>query len=123
MSWQSLLAQARSNVKEIPVSRPLPTIVPDESRSFVSVTSPLVHRCPYKHEVDYGTVEIEWACVEATIELHSLAAYLGSWGDVEISHEALTRTIENQLDTLDGLWIRSVRTSFRTAGMNVIVER
>lgn len=122
MSWQTLLAQARSNIKEIPVPA-RPALVPDTSRSTVTVTSPLVHRCPHKDEVDYGRITIEWNCLETTIELHSLAAYLGSWGAARISHEDLTRKIENELDALDGVEILSVRTEWKTAGMDVVVER
>jgi NADPH-dependent 7-cyano-7-deazaguanine reductase QueF len=98
-------------------------IVPDETRTRVTVTGPLVHRCPHVEEVDAGTVEVSWVCAEATVELHALAAYLASWEGQKISHEELTEQVCRDLEALDGIEGVSVATTWRTAGLAVRVEQ
>lgn len=96
-------------------------LVPDTSDAEVAVTGSLVHRCPHVQEVDTGTVTITWRCREMTVELHSLVAYLASWADQAISHEEITAQIEKDLDSLDGIAVQSVTSSWRTAGLAVTV--
>ncbi len=98
-------------------------IVPDDTQSRVTVTGPLVHRCPHVEEVDAGTVEVSWRCADATIELHSLAAYLASWEGQRVSHEELTAQIAADLEQLDGIEDVSVVSRWRTAGLAVTIEQ
>lgn len=97
--------------------------VPDETGSRVTVTGPLVHRCPHVPEVDAGTVTVSWVCAELTVELHSLAAYLASWADQEVSHEEITRQILVDLEAIDGIDLVAVTTAWKTAGLAVRIEQ
>lgn len=98
-------------------------LIPDTTNTRVTVTGQLVHECPHVPEVDAGTAEIAWRCVEATIELHSLVAYLASWQGQPISHEEITAQIGRDLEQLDGVDDVSVTTAWRTAGLAVRVEQ
>jgi NADPH-dependent 7-cyano-7-deazaguanine reductase QueF len=97
-------------------------LVAVDSTAEVTVTSPLVHRCPFVPEVDTGTVTITWRCEMNTVELHSLAAYLASWADQTISSEEITEQIMRDLEQqLDGIQAVSVGTAWETAGMKVSI--
>jgi NADPH-dependent 7-cyano-7-deazaguanine reductase QueF len=98
-------------------------LVPDTTRTRVTVSGPLVHRCPHVPEVDAGEVSVSWVCATMTVELHSLAAYLASWADQAISHEELTEQVCRDLEQLDGIEGVSVLTRWRTAGFAVTVEQ
>ncbi len=79
----------------------------------------LAHLCPFKDEVDRGEVKIEWVTGEGTIELHSLAEWLGSWATVRVSHEQLTRGIVDSLSALDGITVTRVTSHWVTGGGDV----
>lgn len=100
-----------------------PALVPEESTARVAVEGPLRHMCPHVAEVDDGTVRIEWTCAGQTLELHSLAAYLGSFADERISHEELTRQLRDELAGLHGIADVTVATTWHTAGLAVQVRR
>jgi len=89
------------------------------SAGQMEVHAPLVHRCPFRDEVDAGGVAIVWEVETHTFELHSLRAYLDGWRDVSISHEDLTETIRGALADYPGLTVRSVTTAWDTAGMEI----
>lgn len=95
---------------------------PCASRVTMTATFPLVHRCPFVPEVDEGTAEITWTTASATLELHGLAAWLDSFCEEEISHEALTAHIADHLGTFDGIADVQVVTRWTTAGAEVVVR-
>lgn len=95
--------------------------VHDLTGTRIQVTGPLVHRCPHVPEVDAGTVTVSWECRELTVELHSLAAYLASWQDQEVSHEEVTAQIRADFEQIDGIDDVSVTSSWVTAGLAVRV--
>lgn len=102
----------------VPRSRQ-PQIVACSVGAMVSITSPIAHHCPFKDEIDEGTVVLAWWTDEGqTIELHSLAAYLAEWRTAELSHEDLTDRIGHDLTAL-GVEVVSVETIWETAGMEV----
>jgi NADPH-dependent 7-cyano-7-deazaguanine reductase QueF len=98
--------------------------VPVETNVDVSITAPIQHLCPFVNEVDNGTVTIGWATHGWTFELHSLRDYLGTFADREISHEALTQEIRDELSGhhWHGILRVSVSSEWRTAGMRVGVQ-
>jgi NADPH-dependent 7-cyano-7-deazaguanine reductase QueF len=81
----------------------------------------MAHLCPIKDELDEGYVTVSWTCSGRTLELHSLAQWLGSFTGVRITHEDLVGHIATTLtDAADG-GVVSIEVSFagRTAGMHV----
>lgn len=96
------------------------TTVPVDARDeIVTATGPIRHMCPFRHEVDEGTVSVSWRVNGATFELHDLAEYLTSFRDLTISHEELTARIYAHL----GGWAVNVTTRWVTAGLEVTVSR
>lgn len=93
-----------------------------EARTTVTYTGPLVHRCPYADETDHGTVTITWFTDGATLELHGLAAWLRTWGDVTTSHETLTDRIRSCLADQPRIAEVTVQTGWSTAGAEVVVR-
>lgn len=89
----------------------------------VTVISTVRHLCPFKTEVDHGTVRISWSTtLGQTVELHALAALLRRYDDTEISHEQWTAEVAAAIETgaeVDGL---VVETEWITAGLNVRVS-
>lgn len=66
----------------------------------VTATFPVTHRCPFRDELDEGTVTVSWTTTHhLTIELHSLAAYLTEFRDLAISHEDLTARLLDDLQS------------------------
>jgi len=101
-----------------------PELVKVGSTATVTAQSAIKHLCPFKDEVDIGTIAISWACRGFTIELHSLASYLNSYAENAISHEDLVAMVAADLQTLgDGITVRSVTVRFTTAGIDVEVSR
>jgi NADPH-dependent 7-cyano-7-deazaguanine reductase QueF len=96
-----------------------PVLTVTASAGHMEVHAPLVHRCPFRDEVDAGGVAIRWEVDTRTFELHSLRAYLDTWRDVVISHEDLTETLRVQLSGHPGLTLLSITTAWDTAGMEV----
>lgn len=98
----------------------LPILVPVASTATVTATAPIRHLCPFADEADAGTVTITWMCNGATVELHSLAGFLGSFADTVISHEELTAVITEALRAAgDGITVTGVSVRFTTAGIDV----
>jgi NADPH-dependent 7-cyano-7-deazaguanine reductase QueF len=81
-------------------------------------SGPIRHLCPYVDEIDEGVVTIGWRTdyVE-TFELHSLRAYLDTFADVQISHEALVNQIKDDLEARIGRGV-TVSGKFTTAGLD-----
>lgn len=101
-----------------------PGLVPTDAAVTVTATAPIRHLCPFKDELDQGTVTIVWDCNGHTIELHSLAAYLDGFYAEKISHETLVDEIFYALYGLTPLIeIQSVTARFTTAGIGVEVHR
>lgn len=98
-----------------------PAVVPEDAPARLTASGPLRHLCPHVEEVDDGTVEIGWTCAGSTLELHSLAAYLDGFAAARISHEHLTRAIQEDLAGLYGIAAVTVTTSWSTAGLGVRV--
>lgn len=81
----------------------------------VVVTSPITHLCPFRDEIDHGTVEFTFN--GKAPELHRLAAVLGDYANEAISHESLTAQL--------GLFYpeaASIVTHWITAGCQVEVR-
>jgi NADPH-dependent 7-cyano-7-deazaguanine reductase QueF len=88
----------------------------------MTITSPIIHLCPFKDEVDTGSITVSWETHHGTIELHSLRAFFDSYAESEISHEGLTDTIRRELNRIPSIKALSVATSWNTAGMSVAVS-
>ena len=86
----------------------------------MAVTSPIVHLCPFKDEIDNGQITVTWQTLNGTIELHSLRAYFDSFAASEISHESLTDTIRRELNRIPSIKALDVTTNWTTAGMEVV---
>lgn len=101
-----------------------PELVAADDTVTVTAHAQVKHLCPFKEEIDTGTVTIVWTCNGFTIELHSLADYLTAFTTQPISHEDLTALIAADLQTVGrGITINSVTTRFTTAGLTVEVSR
>jgi NADPH-dependent 7-cyano-7-deazaguanine reductase QueF len=86
----------------------------------VTVEAPATKRCPFKDEIDTGTVTVVWNSEGKTLELHSLREYLDAFVDVKMSHEDFTAVVTAQLADLLGdiqVW-----SEWETAGMKVRVD-
>jgi NADPH-dependent 7-cyano-7-deazaguanine reductase QueF len=88
----------------------------------MAISSPIRHLCPVVNEVDNGTVRIAWTTDGDTLELHSLAAYIGNFEGVTISHEELADAIHSDLSYPEGIAAVRVALDFETAGMAVTAE-
>lgn len=105
----------------------LPELVPVASTAAVTISSPIRHLCPFTDEADAGTVTITWTCRGATLELHSLAAWLDSFADQTISHEELPAAVADGLRTaaaeshpaFGDIVVTAVTARFTTAGIDV----
>lgn len=87
----------------------------------VVVVGPLTHRCPYRDEVDEGTVRIEWSTAGSTFELHALRDYLDQWATRKVSHEEIAVAIRDDLD-VPGVENLIVVVDYPTAGFGVRVR-
>ena len=75
--------------------------------------------CPYKNEVDLGSVEFTFDITEGDgPELHELAATLAEFPDWSVSHEGFTRSL---FDTWSTAGLVRVETTWTTAGLDVTV--
>lgn len=99
-----------------------PTVVPEETPARVTVTAGVTHLCPHRDETDIGWVTISWRCDGATVELHSLRAWLDSYSTRRDSHEAIAGDIAGALAALDGIADVQIIGRFHTAGLEVTVE-
>lgn len=91
-------------------------------RVTVTVTAPLIHVCPFRDEVDEGTIAITWTTAGYTIELHALYAWLCLFDETAISHEELTDHIVTILALRPGISDVSAVSSWDTASMLVEVR-
>lgn len=98
-----------------------PAAVPCPDQVTITVAADLTHRCPFVPEVDHGTATITWTTAGATVELHSLAAWLDGFRDETLSHEAITRRIQEALAALPGVTDVHVTTRWVTAQLAVEV--
>lgn len=88
----------------------------------VTVQADAQHRCPFKDELDRGTVVVEWTTAHGeTLELHKLAALIARHVDVEISHEQWTAELMNAIR--EGAQVADLRvvSSWVTGGLLVEV--
>lgn len=85
----------------------------------VTAVGNLRHRCPHRNEIDRGRVAITWRVSGQSYELHSLAEYLRSFADAELSHEQITDRISHDLSVTDGIELVSVESTWDTAGLEV----
>lgn len=85
----------------------------------VTTSGPLTHLCPFRDEVDHGSITLVWRCAGATLELHTLRDYLTSWELCTLSHEEITDRIRHDLSVVVGIELLSVETTWHTAGMEV----
>jgi NADPH-dependent 7-cyano-7-deazaguanine reductase QueF len=100
------------------------TIEVIESLGIVTIRASCAHLCPFKDEVDYGTVTVTTKVPYRGVEIHSWVAYLESWDDTKISHEFLTAEIGKALvqvlnATVDEVLVVSEWT---TAGADITVR-
>lgn len=89
----------------------------------LSVTAEARHLCPFKDEVDQGTVTLEWTTAHGeTVELHALAALIDRFAGVEISHEQWTAELVGAVSR--GVRVAGLRvvSSWVTGGLTVEVE-
>lgn len=94
---------------------------PDAVR--VTVVSSARHRCPFKDEVDFGTVRIEWTTSRGeTIELHTLAALIAANADTEVSHERWTADLASTISADADVEALVVTSQWTTAGIAVSVR-
>ena len=96
--------------------------VPCDNYVTVTAFGPLRHMCPYKDEIDNGTVTITWRPDGETFELHALAEYLRGYEHSPVSHETITDRIQHDLSMITAVAAVRVETSWQTAGFRVRVE-
>jgi NADPH-dependent 7-cyano-7-deazaguanine reductase QueF len=99
-----------------------PTVVPERAPVRVTVTAGVIHLCPHRDETDMGRVMISWRCDGATVELHSLRAWLDGYSTRRDSHETIASDIAGALAGLEGIADVRVTGRFHTAGLEVTVE-
>jgi NADPH-dependent 7-cyano-7-deazaguanine reductase QueF len=78
----------------------------------VTIVASITKVCPVKDEIDTGSVTLAYRTHGQAIELHHLARFLGSFRNMNISHEDVTR----QIAIYTGC---HVETTWMTAGMEV----
>lgn len=93
--------------------------VPSLPGVHVQVTAAVRHLCPFKQEIDDGRVTVSWRTDHATVELHSLRAFLGDFAESAISHEDLVSELWAALNALAGIRRVLVVATWKTAGMDV----
>jgi NADPH-dependent 7-cyano-7-deazaguanine reductase QueF len=94
-------------------------VVPIESNVTLTATASIQHMCPFRHEVDNGSVTITWDTQGWTLELPEVRAYLRTFSDREISPEDLPDEIRLDLGSHFGIENVAVQSNWRTAGMEV----
>jgi NADPH-dependent 7-cyano-7-deazaguanine reductase QueF len=97
--------------------------VPCDSSVQVTVIAPARHLCPFKDEVDVGTVRLEWTTSRgATVELHALAALIATQMTARISHEQWTADLAEAVSARTEIADLMVTSRWRTAGIEVVVR-
>jgi hypothetical protein len=86
---------------------------------IVTVTGPVTKRCPYRDEIDEGTVTMTFLVLSGDApELHGLAEQIAAGLNEKVSHEDYTRAM---WATWFPKGLRRVETTWTTAGMEVRV--
>lgn len=80
-----------------------------------TVTAKVVKLCPFRDEVDHGTVTLTFDSDDLP-ELHAVAADLGDYRGVKLTHEEFTRRV---LDNYAGRACVAVESTWQTAGLDV----
>lgn len=97
--------------------------VPCSSDVRVTVTAEASHLCPFRTEVDHGTVAISWSTAHGeTVELHALAALVRCRERVEISHEQWTADLAASIAASAKVDDLTVTSTWQTGGLNVSVH-
>lgn len=88
----------------------------------ITVTSPASHLCPFRDEVDDGTVQVSWTTSQGeTLELHTLAQLIRGRAGTEISHEQWTADLVDMINAGAKVADLTVSSQWSTAGMSVSV--
>jgi NADPH-dependent 7-cyano-7-deazaguanine reductase QueF len=91
----------------------------DEVRMSAEFTAR--HLCPFRDEIDDGTVTVSWITSHGvTFELHALADAIGSREHEQVSHEQWTAGLAHRLAEVDVAELAIVST-WTTAGATIIV--
>jgi NADPH-dependent 7-cyano-7-deazaguanine reductase QueF len=93
-----------------------------ERTTDIRIEGHITHQCPFEDEQDVGKITVHYSPWKSEIELWSFAEYLDSFAETKISHEELTRRIRSELDEWVDPRQLTVRTEFKTAGLNISVE-
>lgn len=82
----------------------------------VTVAGAVRHLCPYRDEMDEGTVELTFDVPAGDgPELHGLAAQI-DYSEIRLSHEDMTRSLLELTDA------QRVVTRWHTAGLDVTCD-
>lgn len=100
--------------------RTLPVLADSGAPATVTVTVDVVHMCPFKDEVDEGSLTVVFEVADQTIELHSLKRWLDTLDEWKVTHEGFTFHVKDTLQTV-GVRVRRCETIWDTAGMYVRV--
>lgn len=88
----------------------IPELERDESdaSSVITIsTDEVTAWCPYEGTADYYELTLEYRPGDFVLELISFRRYLQSFRDEEISHEAFTdRVFDDLVELLDPTWLR-----------------
>jgi NADPH-dependent 7-cyano-7-deazaguanine reductase QueF len=80
------------------------------NRTSIQLAGRLTCLCPVNGKRDYATVEVSYHPTASVVELESFAAYLASFANEQIGHEAVTEAIRDEIaeETLpDDLTVRT----------------
>lgn len=84
------------------------------------MTAEVSKRCPFRNEVDSGTVTVYCPrLVDRTVELHSVAKWFELWRDTAISHEMFTMLVHAAFCDVLRVQDVQVTSNFDTAGIRV----
>lgn len=88
---------------------------------YVEIGARITKLCPFKDEVDYGTVTIGYWVEGKTLELHALRALLDTYSDKKMTHEDFVNKLAEELTvTLESP--TAVTSKWETAGLCVEVS-
>lgn len=91
----------------------------DEVRMSAEFTAR--HLCPFREEIDDGTVTVSWVTSHGvTFELHALADAIGAREGEEVSHERWTADLTARLAEVDVADL-AVTSTWTTAGATITV--
>lgn len=97
--------------------------VPCAAETRVTVSFDAQHRCPFRDEADYGTVEVTWTTsFGETVELHALAVLVRGREDEPVSHEQWTADLYGSVNASVNVRDLTVTSRWSTAGAVVTVS-